>query len=569
VKTVTARRKSPSDSPLSRILAKWLSPWRAAQLHSDGLPLLIIAVGILFTLFLQTFNADGTFFSADGGLKFLLARQLSAGHLRFDLDLPVEQWVRAVWEQGLYPFEPPFVYKIGNRDYITFPFTFPLITAPFYALFGFKGIHIIPLVATWVTWVVFYQMCKQFQLGWLSTSVGLMTLIFASPLTIYSACYWEHTLAVALALSGLAIIFSQFDCLSTRRAILGSVLFGLAIWFREELICLAGALILMLIIPLQTKVLDRKYLIEYLKSFPRSKVILIFSLVLTISVFLLLNYLIYGHPLGAHSIQVLHESSLRDRLKDVSTNFQRLSSLLLQYFPSLVFLLLNLPISLFRNDIKDSNKVKILYVISILFLLVVPFILPGDPSISLESRTGGKQWGPRLLLILVPTISLLVAITFQSVVQSRNHFLRYLGSAICVGLLIAGIYVNPYSYAANLFQESRQPNDVTLLQAVAKTSSRVVAASHQYVNQDMVYLFNQKDFFLVKDTKDLQTLGAALATQNIKDATYICYAHRPCPLPQTGNQLTITTPAGARKIQFQLNQKIGKTAIYNLTINSI
>ncbi|MEA5578516.1 hypothetical protein [Anabaena sp. UHCC 0451] len=68
--------------------------------------------------------------------------------------------------------------------YITFPFTFPLITAPFYAILGYKGFYIIPLISTWVIWFNFYRLCQDFKFDSLIISIGLMTLIFASPLTM-------------------------------------------------------------------------------------------------------------------------------------------------------------------------------------------------------------------------------------------------------------------------------------------------------------------------------------------------------------------------------------------------
>jgi hypothetical protein len=81
------------------------------------------------------------FFSGDAELKALLAKQFSSGQFRFDLNLPVEQWVRNLWQNGLYPFQERFVYNRFGQYYITFPFTFPLVTAPFQALFGYRGLY--------------------------------------------------------------------------------------------------------------------------------------------------------------------------------------------------------------------------------------------------------------------------------------------------------------------------------------------------------------------------------------------------------------------------------------------
>src|SRR5919199_4191616 len=116
------------------------------------LPLLIILIGVLFSLYLQLQIPDEVFFSGDAGPKMLLTKQFASGRFQVDLDLPVEPWVRNLWQSGLYPFEPPFVYQINNRYYIQYPFTFPLISSPFYAFFGWRGVYIIPLISIWIIW---------------------------------------------------------------------------------------------------------------------------------------------------------------------------------------------------------------------------------------------------------------------------------------------------------------------------------------------------------------------------------------------------------------------------------
>ena len=162
------------------------------------IPGIIILFGVLFSLYLQLQISPGVFFSGDGGLKALLAKQLATGELRFDLITPNASWIHHLWNEGLYPYEPPFVYDVEGKYFITFPYTFPLVTTPFYALFGERGLYLIPLLSTWIIWINFYWLCQKIKLKQLSFSLGLAALIFTSYLTIYSAMYWEHTLAVAL-----------------------------------------------------------------------------------------------------------------------------------------------------------------------------------------------------------------------------------------------------------------------------------------------------------------------------------------------------------------------------------
>ncbi|MGL5804557.1 MAG: LA_3751/LA_3752 family putative glycosyltransferase, partial [Xenococcaceae cyanobacterium] len=73
------------------------------KLSKYPLSLSIILVGILFSLYLQWQIPDGVYFSGDAGLKALLAQQLSSGIFRFDLLPPAQEWVRQLWDNGLYP----------------------------------------------------------------------------------------------------------------------------------------------------------------------------------------------------------------------------------------------------------------------------------------------------------------------------------------------------------------------------------------------------------------------------------------------------------------------------------
>lgn len=204
----------------------------------------VIVAGILFSLYLLSQVPEGVYFSGDGGLKALLAKQLGSGIFHFDLVPPSATWITELWSQGLYPYDEPFVYHVNDRYFITFPFPFSLVTAPFYALFGYRGLYLIPLVATWVIWGIFYWMCNRFKQNQFSTFLALVILILASNLTFYSAMYWEHTLAVVLCFTGIAVLWVGLDSasLSIRSVILSGCLIGLSAWVRSEFLAMVATL---------------------------------------------------------------------------------------------------------------------------------------------------------------------------------------------------------------------------------------------------------------------------------------------------------------------------------------
>ncbi|MEL6814654.1 MAG: hypothetical protein AAFP03_07550 [Cyanobacteria bacterium J06598_3] len=446
-------------------------------------PALIFLGGIALTLWMQTFTRDGVVFSGDGGLKALLAQQL-AGQLKagsFPLDmalsLPASEWISALWQQGLYPFKPPFVYEVGSQYFITFPFTFPLISAPFYALFGEPGLYVVPLIALWVIWIRFWQVGKRAGWGAGTLCLGLVSLIFASPLSLYGGMYWEHTLAVAFAFWGVSTLaFPTFKSVAnteigttvlSRNEALGSgILIGLAVWFRPEFLCLVAAVSLLALIGW----LLPQWRLAPLLTFAKA-VILVGSMISTVGVFFALNYGIYGHPLGIHAIQIVEESTLASQVQQAKDGYGQMLSSLLRYFP--VVALVG-SAAVFSSDFKKASLKTVnrfrgfktqnverigivsstavssipgrfVLALSVLFALSVPLIVPPG--------AGGKQWGPRFYLILMPLLSLVLA------EQLRPEFFRswarrvaLVGAAIA---LILGIHLNTLNGAFSSYKEGQ------------------------------------------------------------------------------------------------------------------
>jgi hypothetical protein len=475
-------------------------------------PLFIILSGVIFSLYLRSQVPDDIYFSSDGGLKALLAKQLSSGNLRFDLNLQVPPWVHNIWDSGLYPFEPPFSYKISNLYYITFPFTFPLVTAPFYAIFGYRGFYIIPLISAWIIWVSSYRLCQSFKLDNFMISLGLITLIFASPLTMYSGMYWEHTLAVALAFSGLVMIFSDRENQFTNKAaILSGMLIGLSVWFRPEFL----ALVAILIILITASFIMKFDLITIIKN---KRTIFLASLILTILSFFILNKIIYNHPLGAHAFQVVENFSLSERLLKSCKFFHELKNNLLKHFPIIYFGLAICFISIFKTNLRLKTASKQILLISFLFLLIVPILIPSD---------GGKQWGSRFLLIIIPLVNVIAISGLEKTWRIQQFGIRYISTGILAVLFILGFNLNIIEGTETSYQKDKKEN-IELLDFLRKDSNKIVAVANQYVGQSFEATFKQKIFFLTKKPEDISKLALALNEQGYKTFLYVCPFYDKC-----------------------------------------
>ncbi|TAE56827.1 MAG: hypothetical protein EAZ87_17510 [Nostocales cyanobacterium] len=516
-----------------------------------SLPFLVILSGIVFSLYLLLLVPDHLYFSGDGGLKALLAEQIANGQLRFDLNLQVPEWVQNIWNSGLYPFEPPFSYKIKGLYYITFPFTFPLATAPFYAIFGYRGFYIIPLVSTWIIWFNFHRLCLALKLNYIISAVGLIILIFSSPLTMYSAMYWEHTLAVCLAFSGIVtLVYHQENYLNKNSLIFAGILIALSAWFRPEFLALIAIL---------TTLVTASYIIkfDFINLVKYNKTVFLISLILTILGFFACNKLIYDHPLGAHAFQVVENFSLQERLLKSYKFFTILKNELLKYFPVLYFGLAIVITAIFRANLRLKSEIIQIVLVSGLYMLFVPILIPSD---------GGKQWGPRFLLFLIPLITIIAISNLDKIWKIKRFGIRYIVIGVLTVFLPLGFNINTIQGLETVYQKDK-PENLEVLNFLNQETTKFIAVANQYVGQSFPSTFTDKIYFLTKEAKDVSQLGLALHQQGEQKFIYICPVYDACfsrnPLP---DRIEVTDNQEKLIIQLQPIQENRRFKIQSATI---
>ena len=534
------------------------------------MPGFVFIAGLGVSLWLQIHTRNGVFYSGDAGLKALLAQQFSAGQWRVALDIPQPTWVLQLWRQGLYPFTPPYTYEQQGNYFITFPFTFPAITAPFHALMGYRGLYVVPLLSLWLTWWRFWQVCRIWQIRSRITAMSLALVIFASPLTLYGAMYWEHTLAVALAFWGLSgLLFhapseDSSDRISLNEALVNGVCVGLSVWFRPEFLCLVAILgPLMVLSHLYPKRLPKPLRITVANRLTLG-VLLAFvgTMLATVLGFFGMNLVLYAHPLGIHSIQVVEESSLGQQISQAWANYRQLGLSLVRYFPA-VLLGLGLP-WLLRGRARTTSLV--LLVIGVLFAIAVPLIVPPG--------AGGKQWGPRFYLVLIPMAGLIIAAGVQQLWPVKRPRLI---SLIAISLVLTlGFHNNIINGGLRNYRD-RQTNSTSLLSnyepiapalaALGDYDQPWVAISHQYVAQVLWPSARRKTFFRAETDDALKQLATTLIAQDESSFLYICYPHRPCPVPER-RRLKFPHDDGDVIISFRHLGTFGKYPFYLSSIQA-
>ena len=511
-----------------------------------ALPWLVLAAGVGGTLGLQTRTVENVFYSGDAGLKALIAMQLARGERRLDLDLPAEPWVQRLWDEGLYPLAAPFAYEIDGRHYTQYSYPFPLVSAPLYRLLGWRGLYVLPLAATWGVWLVLLGLCRALGLGPGIRAAAVATLIFATPLTFYSATYWEHPLAVFLAFFGLARLLRP----GPGRLFLAGVAVGMSAWFREEMLCLAGAVVLLA----GLSVLFRRR--EVFRPGATSRFLA--GMLLTILLSFVGNAVVYGHPLGVHSFSVLHGLSAAGRVENAWTLVQRLGALLLQAFPMVWFLAASLVLPLSSERFAGRAQEIVSLLLGLLFFAAVPFVLP-DASLGGD---GGKQWGPRFLLLLAPLGTLTAALALRRLIRLRIYGLRWLFGTAFVVLLVWGGIVNSVGGTVELVDDYElriAPAVRTLRQAPEQD----IAVEYQHMAQEMLAALPRKHFFLTSTSAtDFAILAQGLLEQGRNRFLYLRYYTYPEPEPYLDLQ------AGGKtvSITFEENGVHGIYTVYAATI---
>jgi hypothetical protein len=507
------------------------------------LPWAIIVSGMLLSLYLVWLIPGEVFFSGDGGVKVLLTKQFARGALHVDLRLPAETWVREIWDEGFYPYGAPYIYEKDAGYFASFPFYFPLTAAPLYALFGFRGLYLIPLLSLWLLWLIFRQVCRRLGLSDSDVSIALVVLIFASPLTLYGAIYWEHTLSVLLAFSGIAVVLiPPTEKTSRGRAVIGGVLLGLSAWFRPELLLIVFIMCLLAFTPSGST------------RFSKNRLYFVLPSLLMVSLMVVVNLAVYGHPLGVHSAQVLDDLSLRNRILDPLVNLLWLAFGMFAFFPVAILALPSMLTASLSRRSRVSPNTKLMSVLCLAFLVAVPFMLP---------NSGGKQWGPRYLLILVPILTLLVLQRLNSVRSAPSPSTRNVGIVIFVSLLAAGVALNTYVGIDGLRKDYQQ-RTYPALEFLRQHSSAIVSVCDQYLPQELEAVVGEKVFFAVRGTEELLELSALLQEQGYQEMLYGCYG-----ADEMGEQRSYTLADEHVMAEFSPMQQVGEFGFREVAISAV
>ncbi len=461
----------------------------------------IVLLGVAWTLQLSTQRSPGVFYAGDGGLKALWIEQAARGEWSADLRLPAEPWAETLWERGLYPFAPNFVWTLPDGlHYLSFPLPFLAASTPGYALFGHHGLYLWPLLSVWTLWIAFAWLAARWRLDPLPSLVVLAGLIFASPLTLYGILFWEHAPAAALSFAGVVGLIdtprrpAAEDGGGRRGGLLGAgALLGSAAWLRPE--CAVMAVACLAVAAALAR--DRR----------GDLVWAVVGAAIPLALFAALNLWLYGTPLGAHSLQMLAVGGGGEEPKSRDVVFLVQLRALAQDFPLSISALIVAGAFWAEAD-RGRREVLGLLAACAIFFVGTSLIVPNG---------GGKQWGPRYLMPLVPVFALVTLLALHGLTETSGRR----RSALALGVLVApaialGVWRNVRVGGPAVAREARA-TIAPALELVQRTPGDVVVVDHQYAAMALPDAFASHRFFWPKSREQMAELVSTLVRNDRRE----------------------------------------------------
>ncbi|MCX6355126.1 MAG: hypothetical protein NTZ78_09525 [Candidatus Aureabacteria bacterium] len=513
---------------------------------------LCIFIAVLYLACSFWIDHYGAFWSEDAGVKYLQVVNLIRSHWTDNsLRYPGE-----AFDPG-FEFNPLFgtaTYIKNGKIYTAYPLPFAFFSSLSYMVFGFPGLYLLPLLST-VGLLVIVRHLSSLLLDRRGASAATMIAAFSSPLFFYAFTFWELNVAGCIMCAGLIFFLNAERESRPGRIVLGGIIMGMAIFFREESILFLLALIIV------------RFAINGNR---RVGALLILSSVIPLAGFLLLDYLSSGltlahlfhnietrprefgslgaflgykwnlvwelifsaHPnpwvsvvLATPAILFMVTWAVRWRGKrglrefgrgaepDTGSEFILLTLLSLVLVNHLCYLLMlytsKFPIrmSMVTNGLlifspwvvfgvcTPHKKVGVhadYFWISLIFIALLCLAVP---------TSGGLQWGPRYLVVIYPLLVIISLTSFFSWrrIATYKRWLTFLFSA----LVVLGA-VNEF-FGLMLLKSKKDFNARAMAYLRASPMETVISIPW-WIPLSMAPVFYEKEFFLTQSPQALERL---------------------------------------------------------------
>ena len=140
------------------------------------------------------------FYSGDSGVKLIAARNAIAHSSRpFAIDLPTINGRPVPYVEGFFSVHGGHAHSLQSP-------VFPVVSAPFIAVFGLRGAYILPIISFVALLPLLTRIARHVAPD---VSVAILSLVglFAGPVLFYAFEFWEHLPAIACLAGATALLF--------------------------------------------------------------------------------------------------------------------------------------------------------------------------------------------------------------------------------------------------------------------------------------------------------------------------------------------------------------------------
>ncbi len=226
--------------------------------------------------------------TGDQGSKFLQTRA-------FARNGPLEPGIEVLSHDvdPEYRQQEPKLENRGGRLVSEFLWLLPLVTAPFYAMLGLRGLYVVPALSVMVIFVAAAALGRRMgdrsgiRSGWMAVA--------ATPVILYGLELWEHAPAAAsVAVAAVLLAPDEEQPISWRRLAGAGAAVAIGSLFREEVIAALPALLLARAVALPGFAIG---------SFVRDGVYVAAGAAAVFVAAVPMNLVMYGAPLPMHMTQ--------------------------------------------------------------------------------------------------------------------------------------------------------------------------------------------------------------------------------------------------------------------------
>jgi hypothetical protein len=522
--------------------------------------ILSAAVALYYAVLGLAILVPESVYSGDIGVQYVQAQAILEHRFR-GLDIPYPGEFLDP-DRRFFPIRAPFVMTVSGSTQSIFPPVSALLQALGVGALGLRGMIAISVIAAWLTLVCSSRLAPPRARVAVVLALGL-----GSPLWFYAVSGWHHAAAMAagiaafmasLSLTGsLAPVAAGFS-LGAGAALRDEVILlvpgvASALWLRRRqlrpvpLMIAAAVVALGLAAVIEVWWFDRpaaahlRHAVHLLqRAFQTTDAANIEVPVLhpmtfrdrygTVIQYWLLGYgrdgmiAIYGGGLALALVVRWRSGSaagiflwLVGVLWLVAQDFHELVTApkwlagLFRVAPYLVFALLPAP----AGQAREPRRAQEELIARAALIAAAAYLVLAFAGVD---TTGGKGLGPRLLLPLLPILTIPAVVRIRDYLRAEQRTDRWIGRA---GALLVSMAVVMHTYGTSVAYYMRNRDDSSVILAIAASRERIVVADEIHTAQLLFPLYYRKIILLADSPEAASALGSMLMKQRLSGALLV------------------------------------------------